>query len=100
VQNGLAPWAVSAAPGAAYSGFTLKGTHMYPDQYPYDYQRLRDEAKRHAMQLRQEAIREAHAWMARGIVRMTRRVFHSLRTPSAPTTQFTPEAPTPCQPSF
>lgn len=73
---------------------------MAPHLYPDDYQRLRDAAQRHAVQLRQEAIREAQAWVVLGIVRMSRRVFHSLRTPSAPTTQATPEAPTPCQPLF
>ncbi len=71
---------------------------MDPRLYPDDYQRLRDLALRHAMQLRQEAIRDAHAWVARGLVRMTRRLFHSLRPPSAPTHPSTPEAPTPCQP--
>ncbi|CAN7582451.1 hypothetical protein LJR189_004220 [Acidovorax delafieldii] len=73
---------------------------MDPHLHPDEYQRLRDAAQRHAMQLRREAIREAHAWVARGLVRMTRRVFLFLRTPSAPTTPSTQEAPTPCQPLF
>ena len=43
---------------------------MYPQHlHPDDYQRLRDEAKRHALQLRQDAIREAHTWVARGFLR-------------------------------
>jgi len=71
---------------------------MDPHLHPDEYQRLRDAAQHHAMQLRQEAIREAHAWVARGLVRMTRRVFLFLRTPSAPTTPSTQEAPTPCPP--
>ena len=41
--------------------------YLPPDLHPDDYQRLRDAAKRHALQLRQEAIREAHAWVARGL---------------------------------
>lgn len=42
---------------------------MYPQHlHPDDYQRLRDEAKRHALQLRQDAIREAHTWVARGFL--------------------------------
>lgn len=73
---------------------------MDPHLHPDEYQRLRDAAQRHAMQLRREAIREAHAWVARGLVRMTRRVFLFLRTPSAATTPSTQEAPTPCQPLF
>lgn len=52
---------------------------MDPHLHPDDYQRLRDAAKRHALQLSQEAIREAHAWVARWLLQMTRRVFHSLR---------------------
>jgi len=73
---------------------------MDPHLHPDDYQRLRDAAKRHALQLRQEAIREAHAWVARWLLQMTLRLFHSLRARSAPTTPLTPKAPTPCQPSF
>ncbi|PVY90686.1 hypothetical protein C8C95_1523 [Acidovorax sp. 99] len=73
---------------------------MDPHLHPDEYQRLRDAAQRHAMQLRREAIREAHAWVARGLVRRTRRVFLFLRTRSAPTTPLTPKAPTPCQPLF
>lgn len=71
---------------------------MDPHLHPDEYQRLRDAAQRHAMQLRQEAIREAHAWVARGLARMTRRVFLFLRTSSAPTPPSKQEAPTPCQP--
>ena len=71
---------------------------MDPHLHPDDYQRLRDAAKRHAMQLRQEAIREAHAWVARGLVRLTRRVLHSLRTRSAPVNPSTLEVTTPCRP--
>ena len=71
---------------------------MDPHLHPDEYQRLREAAQRHAMQLRQEAIREAHAWVARGLVRMTRRVFLFLRTSSAPAIPSTQEAPTPCQP--
>lgn len=71
---------------------------MDPHLHPDDYQRLRDAAKRHAMQLRQEAIREAHAWVAQWLLQMTRRVFHSLRARSAPTTRLIPKAPKPCQP--
>ena len=33
--------------------------YLPPDLHPDDYQRLRDAAKRHALQLRQEAIRDA-----------------------------------------
>lgn len=74
---------------------------MYPQHlHPDDYQRLRDEAKRHALQLRQEAIREAHAWVARGFLRMVRRAFHLARAEAAPMNPSTPELKTPCQPSF
>ncbi|MCO5357786.1 hypothetical protein [Acidovorax kalamii] len=73
---------------------------MDPHLHPDDYQRLRDAAKRHALQLRQEAIREAHAWVARWLLQMTRQIFLSLRARSAPTTPLTPKAPIPCQPSF
>jgi len=73
---------------------------MDPHLHPDDYQRLRDAAKRHALQLRQEAIREAHAWVARWLLQMTRRIFLSLRARSTPTTPLTSKAPTPCQPSF
>lgn len=71
---------------------------MNPHLYPDDYQRLRDAAKRHALQLRQEAIRDAHAWVARGLIRLTRRVLHSLRTRSAPANPSLPETATPCPP--
>ena len=71
---------------------------MNPHLHPDEYQRLRDAAQRHAMQLRREAIREAHAWVARGLVHMARRVVHSLWTRSVPTTPLTPKASTPCQP--
>ncbi len=71
---------------------------MDPHLHPDEYQRLRDAAQRHAMQLRQEAIREAHAWVARGLVRLTRRVLDAMRTPYAPSHQSTLEANTPCPP--
>ena len=71
---------------------------MDPHLHPDEYQRLRDAAQRHAMQLRQEAIREAHAWVARGLVRLTRRVLHAMRTPSAPSHPSALEANTPCPP--
>ena len=71
---------------------------MDPHLHPDEYQRLRDAAQRHAMQLRQEAIREAHAWVARGLVRLTRRVLHAMRTPYAPSHLSTLEANTPCPP--
>lgn len=71
---------------------------MPPHLYPDDDQRLRDAARRHALQLRQEAIREAHAWVARGVLHIARRVTHFLRTPSAPTNSVNLEATTPCQP--
>ncbi|KRD14523.1 hypothetical protein ASE52_24560 [Acidovorax sp. Root275] len=74
---------------------------MQPHLHPDDYRRLHDEARRHARQLRQEAIRAAHAWVARGFLRMARRVFHLARTDeAAPTNPSTPELKTPCQPSF
>ena len=72
--------------------------YLPPDLHPDDYQRLRDAAKRHALQLRQEAIRDAHAWVARGLVRLTLRVLHAMRTPSAPSHLSTLEAYTPCPP--
>ncbi|GDY36709.1 hypothetical protein [Acidovorax sp. NB1] len=75
---------------------------MQPHLHPDDYQRMRDAAKRHALQLRQEAIRDAHAWVVRGLLRLTRRVLHALRTRSAPanpsTTPSTLKAVTPCPP--
>ncbi|OGA60423.1 MAG: hypothetical protein A2710_18270 [Burkholderiales bacterium RIFCSPHIGHO2_01_FULL_64_960] len=72
---------------------------MYPQHlHPDDYQRLRDEAKRHALQLRQDAIREAHTWVARGFLRMVRRAFHLARTEAEPMNPSTPELKTPCQP--
>jgi hypothetical protein len=49
--------------------------------------------------LRQEAIREAHAWVVRGLVRLARQVLHPLRTRSAPVNPSTPETATPCPPS-
>lgn len=67
-----------------------------PDLNPADYQRLHDAAKRHALQLRREAIHEAHAWVARGLMRLTRRVLHTLRTRSASTNLSTMEVTTPC----
>ena len=74
---------------------------MYPQHlHPDDYQRLRDEAKRHALQLRQEAIREAHTWVARGFLRMVRRAFHLARTEGAPRNPSTPELKTPGPPLF
>lgn len=72
--------------------------HQPPDLHPDDYQRLRDAAKCHAQQLRQEAIRDAYAWVDRGLMRLTRRVLHAVRTPSAPSHPSTPEATTPCPP--
>jgi hypothetical protein len=72
---------------------------MSPHLHPDDYQRLRDAAKCHALQLRQEAIREAHAWVVRGLVRLARQVLHPLRTRSAPVNPSTPETATPCPPS-
>ncbi|PUA97758.1 MULTISPECIES: hypothetical protein [unclassified Acidovorax] len=71
---------------------------MNPHLHPDDYQRLRDAAKRHALQLRQEAIRDAHAWVARGLVRLYRRVLHAMQTQSAPSHPSTLEATTPCPP--
>ena len=72
--------------------------YLPPDLHPDDYQRLRDAAKCHALQLHQDAIREAHAWVARGLVRLTRRVLRAMRTPSAPSHPSTLEASTPCPP--
>lgn len=69
---------------------------MHPD----DYQRLRDLARRHALQLRQEAIRDAQAALARGFLRVVRRVFHPARAGAAQPHSFTPELKTPCPPSF
>lgn len=73
---------------------------MDPHLYPDDYQRLRYLAERHAMQLRQEAIREAHAWVARRLQRMGRRFLQALKTPSTLSQPPTPETPKPCQPSL
>jgi hypothetical protein len=52
------------------------------------------------MQLRQEAIREAHAWVARRLQRMGRRFLQALRTPSTLSNSPTPETSKPCQPSL
>nr|WP_296021655.1 hypothetical protein [uncultured Acidovorax sp.] len=47
--------------------------------HPDDYHRLREAVKRHALQLRQEAIRDASAWAA-GVFRgAVRRALQSLR---------------------
>lgn len=67
---------------------------MHPD----DYQRLRDQAKRHALQLRQEAIREAQAGLARGFLRLVRRISRPARAGAAQPHSFTPELKTPCPP--
>jgi len=72
--------------------------YLPPDLHTDDYQRLRDAAKCHALQLRQQAIRDAYAWVARGLVRLTRRVLHAMRILSAPSHLSTLEANTPCPP--
>ena len=76
--------------------------HLNPHLHRDDHQRLHDAARHQALQLRQQAIREAHAWVARGLLRLTRRVLRALWTRSAPAHPFThpstPKAPTPCPP--
>lgn len=46
-----------------------------------EYHRLREQAKRHALELRREAIRDAHDWLADAVVRLVRK---ALRRPGAP----------------
>ncbi|PJI95752.1 hypothetical protein CLU85_0478 [Acidovorax sp. 69] len=70
--------------------------HMHPD----DYQRLRESAKRHALHLRQEALREAPGWVVRGFMRVARRVLRGAPLGVPLSTPSTPELTTPCQPSF
>lgn len=76
---------------------------MHPDLHPHlhpdDYQRLRDAAKREALQLREDAIREAQTWVARGLMRIVRRFFHAVRfNKAASINPSNPELKTPCQP--
>lgn len=47
--------------------------------HPDDYHRLREAVKRHALQLRQEAIRDASAWAAGVFLGAVRRALQSLR---------------------
>lgn len=47
--------------------------------HPDDYHRLREAAKRRALQLRQEAIRDASAWAAGVFLGAVRRALQSLR---------------------
>ncbi|RQO80962.1 hypothetical protein [Acidovorax sp. FJL06] len=76
---------------------------MHPHMPPDDYQRLRELAKLQALELRQQAIREAPAWLACAVVRAVRRMAGLLRfgRPQAvPSRSSTLHPPTPCQPSF
>lgn len=75
--------------------------HTHSSMHPDDYQRLRELAKLQALELRQQAIRDAHAWLAGVLVHAVRRGARWLR-PGRP--QAVPprlsnlHASTPCQP--
>ena len=82
-------------------------SHLFSRLYPDDYHRLREAAKRHALQLRQEAIRNATAWAAGLLWRAVRGALQSLRRgpplrcaplPLRRSSHQEPQAP--CQPSF
>ena len=75
--------------------------HTQSSMHPDDYQRLRELAKLQALELRQQAIRDAHAWLGGVLVHTLRRGARWLR-PGRP--QAVPprlsnlHASTPCQP--
>lgn len=66
-----------------------------------EYHCLREQAKRHALELRREAIREAHTWLANASQRW---VGSALRRPAAQAAASSAPSPSqtisPCQPSF
>lgn len=73
---------------------------MQPHMPPDDYQRLRELAKLRALELRQQAIRDADAWLARVLVHAVRRGARWLRParPQAvPSRLSNLRSPTPCQ---
>jgi hypothetical protein len=80
--------------------------HPYAHLPPEVYQHLRDAAQRRALQLREEAIREAHVRMARLLRRGVRGAMQFVcrlrlpRSAAAAIPSPTQEFPTPCQPSF
>lgn len=65
------------------------------------YYRLREQAKQQALQMRREAIREAHTWLANAWQRW---VGSALRRPAAQAAASSAPSPSqtisPCQPSF
>jgi len=71
---------------------------------PDEYHRLREQAKRHALELRREAVRDAQAWLARTLLRWVRQALRCAGArPGACATPFMPppqETPAPCPPSF
>lgn len=73
---------------------------MHLDMDPDDYQRLRDAAKRRALELREAAIHEATDWMARAVVGALQRLARLFRPHAAPLHTCNTELKTPCQPSF
>jgi hypothetical protein len=74
---------------------------MHQPMHPDDYQRLRDRARRDALRLREQAIREAHAWVAGVLLRAARRVLRGtgLNAPSPASPSPQKRKTTPCQPS-
>ncbi|WP_422845064.1 hypothetical protein [Acidovorax sp. M2(2025)] len=71
---------------------------------PDEYHRLREQAKRHAMELRREAVRDAQVWLARTLLRWVRKALRRAGArPRACATAFMPppqETTAPCPPSF
>lgn len=60
----------------------------HPHKQPDDYQRLRDVAKLRALQLREEAIRDAPAWLARAVARAFQQLARRIRPQSVPSCLF------------
>ncbi|ODS60748.1 MAG: hypothetical protein ABS37_17040 [Acidovorax sp. SCN 65-108] len=73
---------------------------MHLDMDPDDYQRLRDAAQRRALELREDAVREATDWMARAVAGALQGVVRIFRPLAAPHHTCNTELKTPCQPSF
>lgn len=77
-------------------------TPVYADMHPDDYLRLHELARRRALELRQEAIREAPAWTARALVRAARAMARLVRRHAVALHFFHPKSnprfKTPCQP--
>jgi len=72
---------------------------MDPHLHPDEYQRLHASARRRALQLRQEAIRDSQVWLVCAFVRAVRRLAHRTQTAITPTPPPPNELKTPCRPT-